>query len=88
MTNNQVITTLMPSTYSLQHLGHNEGHFAIRPISDGLDEYRNITEYNKVAIRSMTDGPKDGLSKDHPRKYSLPLLQRMLPMLAEDSNSV
>ena len=53
----------------------------------GLDAYGIITEDVRAAIRRMIDRSKNAVFINHPRKYAISSLRRMLPVLTGDKES-
>ena len=53
----------------------------------GLASYANITDGQKATIRGVINRSKNAVFEKHSRKYGVPSLQRMLPLLGKDPAS-
>lgn len=50
----------------------------------GLEAYACITNAEKATIRGLINRSKNALFENHPRKYGVPSVRRMLPVLSDE----
>lgn len=82
------ITVSTPSGHTLRGSGRTS-ETAPRYQIDfrGLTAYRDTSSHARNHILAMIDNSKEALFKKHPRKYAVPQLRKMQPVLAGDVNT-
>jgi hypothetical protein len=81
---NQGITVTKPSPHNLGRQKSDKEAPRYQIDFRGLSAYGNITDADKTAIRMMINRSKNAMFDNHSRKYGVPSLRQMLPVLTED----
>jgi hypothetical protein len=87
LTQDEGITATSSTSYNLPHPKRDQEAPRYQINFTGLAAYRIMTEAIEVAVRRMIDSSKNALFLQHPRKYGVPLVRQMLPVLYTDADS-
>jgi len=87
LTDNQGISVAMRNSHDLRNKISDEEAPRYEINFRGLSAYGNITDAVRTAIRRMINRSKNAMFENHSRKYGVPFLRQMLPVLTKDETS-